>query len=109
MSVSRLVRHARGPGAVLLAIGVLFLAGCESGGYSGPTGTVSGTVTLNGQPVPQGCTVVFIADAGHTASGEVGGGGEYSLTVTGKAGQSSAIPVANYQVCVTPPTSESCM
>ena len=105
MSVSRLLTHGCALWAVMLGL-VVLLAGCEADGYSGPTGTVSGTVTLNGEPVPQGCTVVFIADAGHTASGEVGAGGEYSLSMTGKSGQTNAIPAAKYQVCVTPPAGE---
>lgn len=103
MSFNSLVTHGRGPWAVVLVVGVAVLTGCESGGYSGPTGTVSGTVTLNGEPVPQGCTVLFIADAGHTATGQVGPGGTYSLSVVGKSGKSSAVPVASYKVCVTPP------
>jgi hypothetical protein len=103
MSVCRFVTRGSGPWAVLVVIGVLVSTGCEPGGYSGPTGTVSGTVTLNGQPVPQGCTVAVISDAGHTASGRVGAGGQYSLSVVGEGGKMSAIPAATYKVCVTPP------
>ncbi len=107
MSVCRFVTRGFRPWAVLVVIGILVCSGCQPGGYSGPTGTVSGTVTLNGEPVPQGCTVVFIADAGHTATGQVGPGGTYSLSVVGKSGKSSAVPVANYKVCVSPPAKEA--
>ena len=103
MSARRFLTRGAGPWAAVLVIGVLFLTGCESGGYSGPTGTVSGTVTLNGQPVPQGCTVAFVSDAGHTATGQVGAGGQYSLSVVGEGGKTSAIPAASYNVSVTPP------
>jgi hypothetical protein len=103
MSLQSLFTHGRGPWTVALVVGALILAGCGSGGYSGPTGTVSGTVTLNGDPVPQGSTVVFLSDAGHTASGQIGAGGSYSLSVVGKSGKCSAVPVASYKVFVTPP------
>lgn len=54
---------------VWLLIGVLGFAvaisgGCSNGGYRGPTGTVTGMVTLDGKPVPQGCLVSFVSAEG---------------------------------------------
>ena len=103
MSARRFLTRGAGPCALLVVMGVLFSIGCQPGGYAGPTGTVSGTVTLNGQPVPEGCTVAFVSDAGHTASGQVGAGGQYSLSVAREGGMTSAVPAATYKVCVTPP------
>ena len=84
----------------VLFCGLLVVAGCSKGGYSGPTGTVQGKVLLNGEPVPQGCHVSFISDKGYTGTGTVGAGGAYTLTNVDKP----EIPVAEYRVCVTPPT-----
>ena len=65
---------ARSPGlwAVLVIAGLLLSGGCNPAGHSGPTGTVTGTVTLDGEPAPEGCTVAFISIDGHAASGKVG-------------------------------------
>jgi hypothetical protein len=70
--------------------------GCGPGGYSGPTGTVTGKVTLDGEPVPQGCAVSFVSPAGFTASAKVGAGGSYTLLNVDKP----EIPVASYKVAV---------
>lgn len=103
---SRLRSRRWGLCAVLVVAGLALWAGCDSGGYSGPSGTVSGTVTLNGEPVPQGCTVVFLSDKGFTATGQVGAGGNYQLSVVGKGGSTtSGVPAATYQVSVSPPAS----
>jgi hypothetical protein len=83
-------------------VGLLVFSGC-GGGYSGPTGTVSGTVTLDGQPVPQGCAVSFLSVEGYGATGEVGADGSYQLEVIQGGGTSNDIPVAAYQVAVLPP------
>jgi hypothetical protein len=103
---SRLRSRRWGLCAVLVVAGLVLCTGCNPSGYSGPTGTVSGTVTLNGAPVPQGCTLVFMADKGFTASGQVGAGGKYQLSVIGKGGaKTSGVPVATYKVSVSPPAS----
>jgi type 1 fimbria pilin len=95
----------RGPtqGAIAVTIGAVLVAGCGPGGYSGPTGTVSGTVTLNGEAVPQGCSVAFVSDEGYTASGTVEAGGNYQLSVVTADGRSNDIPAATYKVSVGPP------
>lgn len=73
-------------------------AGCGGkGGYSGPTGTVSGKVTLNGQPVPKG-TISFINEnlAIHGAA-ILNSDGSYAL----KSGTTFAIPVGDYRVGIS--------
>jgi hypothetical protein len=82
-------------------IALLLMSGC-GGGYSGPTGTVSGSVTLNGQPVPSGSIVSFIADDGFVATGIVDAAGAYKLEV---AGQGPKVPAATYKVMVAAPAS----
>ncbi len=105
---SRLLSRGRGLCAILVVVGLVLCIGCsDGGGYSGPSGTVDGTVTLGGDPVPQGCRVTFISEAGFVASGEVGAAGAYTLSVIGKDGsKSSEVPVATYQVSVSEPASE---
>lgn len=67
---------------------------------SGPTGTVSGKATLNGQPVSSGCTVSFRhTKSAHTAYGQVSADGEYNLQLA----ESLKLPVGVYLVAVTPP------
>ncbi len=82
---------------LLAIVGMASCAGCGSGGHSGPTGTVDGTVTINGRPVPPGTTVAFVSDQGHAAAGVVGSEGDYQLLV---GGTGKRIPVATYKVTV---------
>ena len=80
-------------------VALLASTGCQKGGFSGPTGTVVGKITLEGKPVPQGCRVAFISDKGFTASGEAAADGSYKLF----NGKELKVPVATYKVAVTPP------
>ena len=84
--------------AVLGLVGLVAAGGCGSGGYSGPTGTVRGTVTLNGEPVPEGTGVAFLSDDGFTASGQVGAGGNYQLS---SADTGDRIPAVAYKVMIS--------
>lgn len=89
--------------AMTAAIGSLvLLCGCSSGGYRGPTGTVSGKVTLDGAPVPQGCVVSFVSPAGHVGSAVVDADGKYQLGTK----DNPNIPVATYNVAVSPPAQQ---
>ena len=106
MLVCRLLARSHALWAILVIAGLLFCGGCSPGGYSGPTGTVTGTVTLNGEPVPQGCTVAFVSDDGHVASGKTGSGGSYQLSA-GEAGD--RVPAATYKVSVGAPASGDAM
>ena len=76
-------------------------AGCGGGasgdGFTGDRGQVSGTITLDGQPLTKGCQVLFMADkGGYTATGVVGDGGRYTLIYAGGDG----LPVGDYKVQV---------
>ena len=86
----------------LVVITLLVIAGgCGSDGYSGPTGTVRGTVTLNGEPVPAGTGVVFVSDDGFSASGQVGAGGAYELS---SANSGKRVPAVSYKVMISAPS-----
>jgi len=84
----------------ILAVATVTISGCtgDDGGYSGATGKVSGTVTLDGNPVA--ANVSFLnTEMGYSASGAADSNGSYSLSSKG----SSEIPVGKYQVAVTAP------
>ena len=87
----------------LVVITLLVVAsGCGSG-HSGPTGTVRGTVTLNGEPVPAGTGVVFVSDDGFSASGQVDAGGTYELS---SANTGTRIPAVSYKVMISAPSGD---
>lgn len=77
----------------LFAIACLGLVpGC---GGSGPAGTVSGTVTLNGSPVA--AQVTFMNNEATASAVSDSSTGEYSLTY----GESNRIPVGTYNIAIT--------
>jgi hypothetical protein len=98
MACSQILVHRSKLWLVVAVAGLVVAGGCGSGGYSGPTGTVRGTVTLNGESVPAGTGVVFLADDGFTASGQVGADGSYELSIADSGNQ---IPAATYKVMVS--------
>lgn len=83
---------------VLMSFVLSTVAGCSSGGTGDkrPQGTVSGKVTLSGQPVTGGAihlTSVKVASESYGA--ELTAQGEYSVA--------SSIPVGSYKVSLSPP------
>jgi hypothetical protein len=88
MSISKL--WTRNLFTVSLALGLL--SGC--GGNAGPTGTVSGKVTLDGDAVAAG-EIGFISAEGFSAVTEIGSGGSFTIV--------EKMPVDTYTVTVSPP------
>lgn len=84
------------PHRVIPALGILvclgWLGGCGSGGP--PSGTVSGKVTLNGQPLSAGVVVFTNSAAGVGASASLDERGIYHLP---------SIPAGSYDVAIQPP------
>lgn len=79
-----------------------FLLGCGGGGNlpSGATGTVRGRITYNGNPVPEGCNVVFVRDTdGLMGTGITDRNGEYLLRMR----DGLKIVVGTYRVSIMPP------
>jgi hypothetical protein len=92
-------------GAVLVSL-LAFVAGCgkAADGFSGLRGSVKGTATLAGEPLPAGCQVLFVATkGGYTASGSVGPGGAFELQYQVPKG----LPVGDYVVQISPPAGGS--
>jgi hypothetical protein len=85
-----------------LVLSLAFLiCGCGSSNLpKGDTGTVSGKVTFQGQPVPAGCQVIFVgAKGGMLGTGTVDGSGGYVLSMRGE----NNILVGSYRVAISPP------
>tara|TARA_R110002111_G_scaffold227346_2_gene288936 strand:- start:67425 stop:67802 length:378 start_codon:yes stop_codon:yes gene_type:complete len=77
----------------------VFLAACISGcGAAAGTGSVSGKVTLKGEPVTTGRIGFLSKETGKGAAGDIGETGEFDLGVS--------LPAGNYTVTVVPPASE---
>lgn len=90
-----------------LTVGLLALAaftGCTGGGLPGPTGTVEGQVTFQGQPCPQGTIVTFY----HTKTGIIARGltdakGEFQLSMR----DGRRVLVGDYEVSISPPAEDA--
>jgi hypothetical protein len=93
--------------ALTLVCGWVLLVGCgsgESGGYTGPLGTVKGVITFEGKPIPEGSQVLFIAPSdGYSATGVVNAAGEYAL----KYKDGDKIPAVRFAVQVAAPAASS--
>ena len=93
--------HVRALFSILLL--AMFLSGCWSGGNTKKVvfGKLQGRVTINGDPLPDGCVVTFSPKAGSsdTGIGIVQGDGNY----IGKTGLKEGIVVGEYQVSFSPP------
>tara|TARA_R110002111_G_scaffold191869_1_gene258145 strand:- start:37094 stop:37591 length:498 start_codon:yes stop_codon:yes gene_type:complete len=88
----------------LAAILLTFSMGCggaDTGdGFTGERGQVSGTITLDGQPLKEGCQVIFMSEKeGYTAAGIVQSDGTYTLLYNDPKG----VPTGIYEVQLTAP------
>jgi hypothetical protein len=77
--------------AVVAMLAVILIVGCSN---SEPTGSVSGKVILDGQPITAG-TVCYMSEDGFAAVGEVGADGSFTLD--------DQLPAGSYTVSVSPP------
>src|SRR5262245_49337692 len=106
MSASRVRRHLL---AVVCAGGLVVAAGCGGGPKAIP---VSGTATLDGQPL-EGFLISFNPDAakGNSAqvqcAGRIGGDGRYSLTTDDGSKQKPGAPAGWYKVTISSPDDKS--
>lgn len=80
-----------------LAAAVCLGSGCGSSGP--PTGKISGTVTFEGQPVPEGEVCFSCPAQGVFINAPLARDGTYVVTTAKGAG----LPTGKYQVAVTPP------
>lgn len=64
--------------SLCLLLSISLLVGC--GGSGNPVGTVSGKVTLNGEPVSEASVMFEPVDGGRSSFGITGADGNYQLT-----------------------------
>lgn len=84
------------PSAIVAGF-VVAIVGC---GSSGPSGTVTGKVTVGGNPPPANTQVIFVeANTSKTAGGITTADGSYSL----RMGDSNQVATGTYSVAVRPP------
>ncbi len=81
------------------ALFFLTISGCGPGGYSGPTGKVSGKVSYKGAALPAGTSVAFLSADGFVAAGVTDAGGAFKLMYNG----TENVPVGTYNVQLGPP------
>jgi hypothetical protein len=80
--------------AVLIATALALLCGC--GGSD--VGSVSGTITVGGQPVERGTVVFENPAAGISVTAEIGSGGRYTV----KTYEFDGLPPGDYQIAIRP-------
>jgi len=88
-----MVRHPLLFALTFVSLGSAFLTGC--GGSSAPT--VTGTVTMDGQPLSNAQVTFTPADGGQTAIGKTDSSGKFELYRRDERGA----PVGSYEVRVT--------
>lgn len=87
----------RAIGPVLIFLTMVVGCGPAVDGYSGPRGTVAGRLTIDGQPVREGCQILLMAaqaQGSFVAAGTVAGDGSYKALYRVPAG----LPVGDYVV-----------
>jgi len=92
----RWVRIDRARLLAVLASALVVLPGC---GSSEAIGKLSGRVTFQGQPVPEGLIVFSNPGQGAHIAVELRAGGDYVVKRFGAEG----VPLGTYQVWITPP------
>ena len=84
------------------AIALLVTCGCGGAGY-GPTGTVTGKLTMEGSPVSAGYAVSFMQmEKGFLAYGITDAEGKFQV----KSWNDGNMPVGKYNVMIAPPVSD---
>jgi hypothetical protein len=80
-----------------------FSVGCGQRHDYGPTGRITGRLTMNGQPLEPGTTVSFMQpEAGYLAFGATDENGNFEVT----SWNGGAMPIGTYRVMIQPPGGE---
>lgn len=99
--------HVKSLSGLAMLCAVLAISGCGGAGdgYTGHRGEVEGKVTYKGEPVPEGCNVMFQSSDGktYTAVGLTKADGTFRLLYNG----TRLLPGVTYKVQVTPPATNA--
>jgi hypothetical protein len=83
---------------------LLTTAGCGKSPKKVPTGTVSGKITLDGEPLKEGCVVHFVPK---TVDAELSGGSiDRDGHFVAASGKRLGLPVGDYEVQILPPPAD---
>ncbi|QDT53519.1 hypothetical protein Pan44_15410 [Caulifigura coniformis] len=83
-----------------IASAALLLTGCGGDFDYGPTGTITGRLTMDGEPLPAGSSAVFMEPkAGYLAFGLTDAEGNYTVNTWNEGN----MPIGSYRVMVHPP------
>ena len=81
-----------------LSLWLAFMCGCGQTGPEVPSGTVSGQVSVNHQPLSAGAVTFIGAQTGDTATAILRSDGTYTL----RSSSGDRIPAGAYQVVIVP-------
>lgn len=82
----------------------LCLVGCSGGTDFGPMGSISGRLTMDGQPLAEGTQLLFMQmDAGYAAFGQTDAEGNYRIVWAREGDRKSEVPTGVYKVLIQPP------
>lgn len=88
--------------ASVILVSCLLAAGCGGTDF-GPMGSISGRVTMNGEPVAEGTKVLFMHPSeGHAGFGITSADGAYSIEWRRSGTTYDGLPVGKYQVMLVP-------
>lgn len=83
---------------------VMVTLGCSRGPNYGPTGTISGKLTMDGEPLAEGTQLLFMQmDAGYAAFGATDADGNYEIIWIRDGARKREVPTGVYKVLIQPP------
>lgn len=86
---------------------LLFSSGCGGTDF-GPMGSVSGKLTMDGNPLAPGTQVLFMQmEKGYAAFGQADAEGNYQLQWMREDQTFSEVPVGTYKILIQPPTAQN--
>jgi hypothetical protein len=88
--------------AFLLLLGLATLGGCSKGNDFGPTGKITGRLTMDGKPLPEKTSISFMEPmSGYLAYGQTDADGNYNIA----SWNNGEMPIGKYKVFLSaPPT-----
>lgn len=93
--------------AVLMLVSIFSIAGCGGSGF-GPIGEISGTLKMDGKPVPEGTKIIFMHPAdGHAGFGLTDVEGNFTIEWRRAGTTYNGLPIGTYEVMIVESSSVS--